>query len=128
MKEIKQKNKLDNRSYGMFTFVEENNGIIGIRTDLGYEIQLDGKHIGYIYSSIMEHGIFVEYVELDSEQQGKHYFRQVLKEYMDFVHVRELYFDCGDDLLSMYQHIGSHIIGYDDFIEMYHMKLEYIEL
>lgn len=113
----------------MFTFLEENDMSIGIRTDLGYEIQLDEVHVGYIYASVLEDDIlFVEWIELDPEQQGKHYLRQILSEYMQLVCVQSLLFECGNEKLAMYQHLGSEILDYDNFRETYRMKLEYSNL
>ena len=107
----------------MYAFLEKKENTIGIQTDHGYDVLLNGEHIGYIYTSDMEDGIFIEWVEIKKEQRGKHFFRGLLLGYMKYVHVKEIFFECGENLLTMYQHFGSVVLEYDDFREIYYMKL-----
>ncbi len=112
---------------------ERDEHYIGLYWEEVYAIKLKAKYIGFFYliygedySDYGDHDcIYIQWAELHKEYRGKGYFTKAidcLKTYFRDKGKSFITFECNDDLLEMYQHLGAKRLSYDEFREMSKMR------
>ena len=58
---------------------------------------------------------FIDWVKINEQFQGKHFFPEVILNIFDLYQATELHLECTDDKLPMYMHLGAVRYEVSDF-------------
>lgn len=86
---------------------------------LGGILMIDNVNPHYGYECT-----FITWVELYPEYQNRKLFPEVLSKIFDFYGAKELHFECSDENLSLYLHLGAIETGISECTENHMMILE----